>query len=384
MSTLWVTVIFTATLITNIIGFLGTLSLIYWVGDVKTGKVLKYHDEIQYGISLVFIGYVFMQYAINVQFRPVIYRLDLVFTNVLICASFIFCLIMISRVYWVVIAALTAGFMFVAYGITRQALIAFAVEVVVQYLLARFGRQIWSRRDIIYLLFVVYACAAIAGIAFLGQHDWEFWTREILALAIEGVVFYEYARLIINRRRKADQFRQAATTDTMTGLRNFGTFNEDLAQHYARFIAGGKPYALFELDVDHFKHINDQYGHLKGNEVLMKVAQTISQYAAELENEATAYRMGGEEFGLLIAGADTEVDMRGVLVAQELQQRLRGLRFDSPQGKFRITISVGEDISSQDDHNFIAIYNRTDHYLYEAKNAGRDRINVRGQRLSLN
>lgn len=378
----WIIVTFVTTLMMNIIGFLGALSLIYWIGDVKEGFVLKYHDQIQYGISFAFIGYVFMQYAINVEFKPVIYQLDLVFTNVLVIASFIFCLIMISKFYWATIATLTAGFMYVAYGFTIRSLIALALEVAIQYILARYGRKIWSRREIIYPLLTVYALAGIVGIAFLYQHDADFWVREGFSLAIEAIVFYEYTRLIISARMKSDRYRTAATTDLMTGLKNFGTFNEDLARRFDRFMAGGKPYALFELDIDHFKNINDQHGHLIGNEVLIQVAQTMTAYASELNNTATVYRMGGEEFGMLVTGVDTVVGTRGVELAEELQHRLRALRFKSPQGEFKITVSIGEDISSPDDHNFIAIYNRTDHYLYGAKYAGRDRINVRGQRIS--
>jgi len=379
----WIVITFIATLIMNTIGFLGALSLIYWVGDAKEGFILRYHDEIQYGISLAFIGYVFMQYAINTEFKPAIYQMDLVFTNVLICASFVFCLVMISRVYWVIIAILTTGFMYVAYGLTAWAIVPLVVEVAVQYILARFGRKIWSRRGIIYPLLIVYATAAIIGVALVYRHDFDFWSREVMSLSIEAVVFYEYARLIISGRRRSDRFRAAATTDAMTGLKNFGAFNAELARRFDRFMAGGKPYALFELDVDHFKAINDQYGHLKGNEVLNKIAQTLTQYASEQDNPATVYRMGGEEFGLLVAGVDTVVGTRGGTIAQEIQRRLRALRFDSPQGEFKITVSIGEDISSPDDHNFIAVYNRTDHSLYLAKYAGRDRINVRGQRISV-
>lgn len=378
----WLLATFWASLETNVVVFLGVLSLIYWVGDVKTGWMRKYHDYIQWGISFAFMSYLFLMLKIDGKFHPQIWGQHWTFYNMLIVATFIFCMLMISRAYSAIIALLTVAF-FLTFPATLspRRTLAFAVVIIIQFVLAKYGRQIWSRRVCIYGLMILYAGFGMYGLLNL-EHlptDQGFWLRQITALVFQAVVGYEYLRLLIRRRMASDTFRREASNDRMTGVKNFGAFNMDIEETYRRFKNGGRHYVLIEMDVDHFKGINDAFGHLVGNQVLTGVAHTAAQFAAELPRECEVYRMGGEEFCILIRDLETYSETSSRTITQNLKAKLDALRFkDDQDHEFGITVSIGEERVLKEDNNYLDIYNRVDHFLYAAKNSGRDQINLHG------
>lgn len=382
MSVGWLIATFGSSVGTNVIVFLGVLSLIYWVGDVKTGWMRKYHDYIQWGISLVFLAYLFLMLKIDAHFQPQIWGQHWTFYNVLIVASFIFCMLMISRTYFAILAMLTLAFFLTSTAtLTAQRLIAVVVMLIIQYVVASYGRQIWQHRIYAYGLLALYARSGMYSLFNLSTItvDQGFWFRQIAAIVIEAVVGYEYLRLLIKRRIAFDTFRREALNDRMTSVKNFGAFNKDIEQAYRRFKAGGKQYVLIEMDVDHFKSINDTYGHLVGNQVLVGVARAAEQFALALPRPCDVYRMGGEEFCILMRDIDAYSEARSRDITQNLKAKLDELTFDDGNGhKFGITVSIGEERVLNEDNNYLDIYNRVDHFLYEAKNGGRNQINLHG------
>lgn len=378
----WLLATFWASLETNVVVFLGVLSLIYWVGDVKSGWMRKYHDYIQWLISFAFISYLYLMLKIDGKFHPVIWGQHWTFYNVLIVATFIFCMLMISKRYFAIIATLTALFFYSSpEPLTAQRLIAVVVMILIQFIVAAYGRKIWQNRVYAYGLLIVYARSGMYSLFDLSNFsaDQGFWLRQITAIVIEAIIGYEYLRLLIQRRIAFDTFRSEAITDRMTGLKNFGTFNKDIEALYRGFKNGGKKYVLIEMDVDHFKRINDTYGHLVGNEVLTTVAKTAARFAENLPRATDVYRMGGEEFCILMRGIDAYSEDRGRAITQDLKRELDALRFTSEDGTdFGITVSIGEERILKEDNNYLDIYNRVDHFLYEAKNGGRNQINLHG------
>lgn len=382
LSTGWLLATFWASLETNVIVLLGVLSLIYWVGDVKTGWMRKYHDYIQWIISFAFLNYLYLMLKIDGKFHPQIWGQHWTFYNVLIVATFIFCMLMISRAYFAIIAVLTIAF-FLTFpaALSLRRVLAFVVLIAIQYLLATKGRQIWSHRAYAYGLMILYAGVGMYGLLNLDHlpTDQGFWLRQIGAVVIQGVVGYEYLRLLIRRRVASDTFRREANNDRMTGVKNFGTFNQDIEETYRRFKNGGRRYVLIEMDVDHFKGINDSYGHLVGNQVLTGVARAAEKFAADLPLECEVYRMGGEEFCILIHNLDNYSEARSRSITRDLKAELDALRFRDGKGhEFGITVSIGEERVLEEDNNYLDIYNRVDHFLYAAKNGGRDQINLHG------
>ena len=159
--------------------------------------------------------------------------------------------------------------------------------------------------------------------------------------------------------------------DPLTGLSNRRVFERTLDQEIDRSYRNKTPMSLAILDLDNFKVINDTYGHLKGDEVLIDFAEMLSHSARRYDLVA---RIGGEEFAIIFSGV-------GIFKAQQLLQRLlektRELSFSTPDNKdnFSITCSAGivcyKGIVEPRMHKLI---DRADKALYSAKNSGKNQV----------
>ncbi len=166
-----------------------------------------------------------------------------------------------------------------------------------------------------------------------------------------------------------------ARTDPLTGVGNRRRLGEDLRAARAHINRSGFTYGIAEIDLDHFKTINDRSGHAAGDEVLRRVADALRN---SLRAEDAVYRLGGEEFLVLLHVPTVE----GLETATE---RLRATVLElgiehvdnQPHGKVSVSIGatfIGRDDLDQTDDQWIA---RADQGLYEAKHAGRNRVCVR-------
>jgi diguanylate cyclase (GGDEF)-like protein len=175
-------------------------------------------------------------------------------------------------------------------------------------------------------------------------------------------------RIHVAYRRAMHRLRTMAVTDALTGLPNrhafFGVgmrlFNE------ARALA--KPLSAMMLDIDYFKRINDRFGHAQGDEVLRQVAAEIRAHLAAGE---LAARIGGEEFALLLPGAE---EAPVIERAEALRLGLESRRIDSRQGALAITASIGVAALTTESQSLDDLLARADRRLYEAKNGGRNRV----------
>ena len=383
MAANWLVWSFIASLLTNAIVVSGVLALIYYVGEKKSGWLFAYHDQIQIAICWIFTLYLFLMSAVNGNQASNLWGAHWTFFNVMIIVSFVFNLLMVSPVHWVGAALATFGYLFYLPGqVTPLRLGLTALVVAIQYFLTVKGAKIWDRRVVIYPLFAVYCGISLTVMALgVGSKDGWFWVRQLVALVILAVMAYEYAHMLVHLRRQNNRYQQEAVRDRMTGLKNFGTFNTELQKLYERHQRTGQNYWLFELDIDHFKSINDTYGHLVGNTVLKTVAQTTLDFARELSYPTAVYRMGGEEFCLLVGEGHGD-QQAATKLAERLRQRLATLVFHSEAGKdFQITESLGAEFVDPDDKHYLDIYNRVDQYLYAVKRSGRDGLNIHGQTL---
>jgi diguanylate cyclase (GGDEF)-like protein len=165
-------------------------------------------------------------------------------------------------------------------------------------------------------------------------------------------------------RAEQDKLRRLATIDELTGVlnrRGLETALDDLEEL-------GETLGLVLLDVDHFKHINDRWGHASGDEVLRRVAAIVS---ANLRNADVVGRWGGEEF--LIVCRCRHVDEAAAL-AEKLRAALAAGTVD-PKGRFGITASFGVTLVPPGAHAQRA-FRRADAALYRAKEAGRNRVEL--------
>ncbi|HJZ83983.1 MAG TPA: diguanylate cyclase [Polyangia bacterium] len=160
---------------------------------------------------------------------------------------------------------------------------------------------------------------------------------------------------------------EMATTDGLTGLYNHRTFQERIAMMLDRSERLDKKCSLILCDIDHFKSINDTYGHPVGDVVLRRVAQLLASSVRKIDLVA---RYGGEEFALVLE----ETYARG---ARELAERVRlevaKQQFTSDQGGFQITLSLGIASYPDDGRDKQILIEKADQALYTAKRSGRNR-----------
>jgi diguanylate cyclase (GGDEF)-like protein len=162
----------------------------------------------------------------------------------------------------------------------------------------------------------------------------------------------------------AMEYGAAAVVDPLTGALNRSALEARLPE-IAKEIAG-RPVTLMVADLDHFKVVNDTYGHDAGDAVLVEVARRLQD---ELRSVDVLYRVGGEEFVVLLAGTD---ETEGTIIAE----RLRVAIGSEPVAGHELTISLGVAAARESDFDYASVFDRADAALFEAKRTGRDRVAV--------
>lgn len=168
-----------------------------------------------------------------------------------------------------------------------------------------------------------------------------------------------------------DLLSQRAMIDGLTGLWNRAFFNERIASEVSLARRTGNALALMMLDVDHFKMVNDRYGHTLGDEALRAVAHVL---IGRVRSSDVVCRYGGEEFVVILPNTSAP---KAALVAEDLRQSIGQLTLMHGREPISITASFGvSDLQTGDDAT--ALLNRADEAMYAAKAAGRDTVVTRG------
>lgn len=174
-----------------------------------------------------------------------------------------------------------------------------------------------------------------------------------------------------------ERFKLLSCTDPLTQMFNFRHFYEQLEAEAERARRYGHPLSLIVIDVDHFKQVNDRYGHLEGDRVLRLLAEEIAAWKRRTD---TAFRYGGDEFAILLAETDKA---RAEEAAVRLTQRWSMLPKEfSAAGTLGCTLSVGvsQYLPTESPQEFVR---RADAAAYQAKRLGRNRVAAGcGNRLS--
>lgn len=161
-----------------------------------------------------------------------------------------------------------------------------------------------------------------------------------------------------------------ATRDPLTGLSNRRDFLGKLNAAVARHKRTGRTFGLVLTDIDKFKSVNDTYGHSVGDEVLRQVSDVFHTSLRETDQPA---RYGGEEFIILLEETDLEGSR---VIADRLREHIGGLVFDSDQGPFSRTISMGVAMWPADHENLDQLIEYADQALYHSKTHGRNKVSV--------
>ena len=193
----------------------------------------------------------------------------------------------------------------------------------------------------------------------------------VIALDILGSLGF----ILMEKERSDFELRALAMTDFLTKALNRRAFTMRSEQEVAAAQRSGAPLALLIIDIDHFKQINDKYGHAAGDTVLEEVARTIT---GGVRTQDTVGRYGGEEFGVLLPATD----QAGALVlAEKLRKAVAAKQYDLGHESISVTISTGITVCAatcaQCRSNINQLVDEADQALYQAKREGRNRTAVK-------
>lgn len=170
-------------------------------------------------------------------------------------------------------------------------------------------------------------------------------------------------------REHLEEQRQKALIDPLTGLPNRAAWTERLEHEIAQWQQHGNTLSLAMLDLDHFKRINDNYGHLAGDKVLKIIATVLRK---RMRGNDFIARFGGEEFVLLLPATPPAV---GAKLLENLRASIEACPFHFKGERVTITISMGLAAFRPGEHSDLVL-KRADQALYRAKNAGRNRVEL--------
>ncbi len=168
--------------------------------------------------------------------------------------------------------------------------------------------------------------------------------------------------------RQFEEVTARAATDELTGLPNRRMFDQRLRQHLAECDRHGQALSLIVCDIDHFKHVNDEYGHLAGDMVLAAIARAMVRTIRTID---VCARYGGEELAILLPQTGTE---RALDVAERLRRTIAELRVKVDGESVGVTASFGVACYPDGGGGGDALFQNADRALYAAKNAGRNNV----------
>lgn len=187
------------------------------------------------------------------------------------------------------------------------------------------------------------------------------------------LIIYDVTDVATNRRQLQaanQELQRLSSTDRLTGLFNRGHWEEMLRQDYARHRRYERNAALVMFDIDHFKKINDSYGHQAGDAVIQHTAELVRQCMRDAD---IAGRYGGEEFVVLLPDTDSE---GAVTFAERLRQSIEAHEVVHDGHSIRFTVSLGIADLSQPIAGYAQLIERADNALYSSKAAGRNQVTL--------
>ena len=168
-------------------------------------------------------------------------------------------------------------------------------------------------------------------------------------------------------RTRVEQYERSIRDD-LTGIHNRRHFTITLARELAYISRRGSVSCLILFDIDHFKKVNDTYGHREGDRVLIGVAKTVAAY---IRQDDVLARWGGEEFAILLRNMDIDRTYRA---AERIRAKIEAMRVSTDGDPIRITVSLGITELRENSHpSAESAIKEADVRLYQAKNAGRNR-----------
>ncbi|NQU29708.1 MAG: GGDEF domain-containing protein, partial [Anaerolineae bacterium] len=207
----------------------------------------------------------------------------------------------------------------------------------------------------------------VQHISTVGNKFWVEMAASIITFEGKLAAFFSIVD-ITERRTLALRLEELAMKDELTGIANRRYFMLKIQEEFARAKRYKNPLALLMMDLDNLKIINDTFGHLAGDQVLLQAARVLSDYLRETDLPG---RFGGDEFGIILPNT-------GLLEATQLGERLRQIftqqRIEIHQNEIQFSMSLGVAELCDNDGNADDLIHRADDALYHAKTSGRNQV----------
>lgn len=183
-----------------------------------------------------------------------------------------------------------------------------------------------------------------------------------------GFATRTFNQMVAELKLSHTKLEQLATTDALTQLANRKQIMKRLFKHFEYYQRYTTEFSILMIDIDHFKKINDTYGHLAGDAVLMQMARIFQE---TLRNVDIAGRYGGEEFLVILAETSGE---KAVHTAERIRQAVENHTFSFATNSIKVSISIGVARILENEKDENSLVSRADQALYQAKEKGRNRV----------
>lgn len=229
----------------------------------------------------------------------------------------------------------------------------------------------------------VFAVYMLVGVPFGGllwfwmklkfAFTWTTFWQEWIYLVIFEALLFVYVSMLSHDSEIKVRLAKFASHDALTQTENFAAYTSAIEDLFAESRKQEQPLTMMMFDIDHFKQINDTYGHSVGDQVLREVSSVVQTVIAANDDQISFYRTGGEEFNLLFPTYDLAA---AAPVVHQIFAAVNHVTIETETDRINVTISVGVSVANLDDRSPMDFYNRVDKNLYRSKRHGRMRITM--------
>jgi diguanylate cyclase (GGDEF)-like protein len=201
----------------------------------------------------------------------------------------------------------------------------------------------------------------------ISKQDLYFKIHDILSDYLSNVL--KTSLSILSEAKRIDQIRLLSLTDEVTGLFNQRKLVEDLDLHISRYPHEKQVFSLLFIDIDYFKNVNDQFGHVVGSQLLVDMAAVLK---TQLRGSDLVYRYGGDEFIVLLPKSNIEESKK---IAVRISEVVKAAEFViNHEQKYRLSLSIGISEFPSDADSAKSIIEFADKMMYMSKKSGRGKV----------
>ncbi|MDE5412745.1 GGDEF domain-containing protein [Alkalihalobacterium chitinilyticum] len=341
-------------------------SFIFFAGYLNRDVALSVHSPLRtkllVGVLSSLLGIILMQYSIQISEAVI----DLRYFSIMLAAY-------IAGFIPAIIAALIVGFArLLFWGLNLGGIIAFSTMLLVGIGCGVCGEYFAKQHSRKWLYMTLYSTLIGICTLYILVKDLVILFQISFIFILTGIFLMYCLRYVRDANENYRAMKQHSYEDELTGLTNVRGFNKAMKEFMSDFRdSEEKKHSFLLIDIDHFKMINDTYGHLNGDLVLKRLGQIL-----QLESRGTdiVSRNGGEEFSILLPNCEKE---DAVQIAKRIRKSVEGALFHINSTQLNVTVSIGVSSLTSIDMTPEQLVQEADECLYFAKRSGRNLVGFR-------